>query len=63
MAEIGVREGLCDLCGTCVAVCPADCIELSETTLSVDMEKCILCEFCLKICPVDALELRDGQPV
>ena len=25
-----VDVNLCDLCGTCIAVCPVDCIELTE---------------------------------
>jgi len=61
LSQIQLRDGLCDLCGTCVGVCPVDCIELSETTLSIDTGQCILCELCVKICPVDALELVDGK--
>jgi len=45
----------CDLCGTCVSVCPADCLELSETKLIVDNNKCTGCEICVRLCPFEAL--------
>lgn len=47
----------CDLCGTCVAVCPVDCIELTEMRLIIDNSKCTDCQICIKICPFEALEL------
>ncbi|MDZ7373259.1 MAG: 4Fe-4S binding protein [candidate division KSB1 bacterium] len=61
MTGIVVRDDVCDLCGTCLGVCPTNCMELTETRLRIDTEQCILCELCVKICPVDALERRDGQ--
>jgi ferredoxin len=61
--RIVIREGVCDLCGTCVGVCPVDCMELTETRLHIDADRCILCEMCVEICPVDALELCDGRSV
>lgn len=50
-----VNEKLCDLCGTCVAVCPVDCIELTEFDLLIDNDVCINCDVCVKICPFAAL--------
>ncbi len=50
-----VNEKMCDLCGTCVAVCPVDCIELTEFDLIINDETCINCDACVKICPFAAL--------
>lgn len=50
-----VDVNLCDLCGTCIAVCPVDCIELTEFDLKISHESCIQCNACIKICPFAAL--------
>ena len=42
----------CDYCGTCVAVCPEDAIELKRSSIIVDSERCTLCRFCVDICPL-----------
>ncbi len=47
-----VTEGLCDFCGSCVAVCPEDCIDLREKSISIDHFRCSLCMNCVKICPL-----------
>jgi ferredoxin len=44
----------CDFCGTCVAVCPADAIELRESSIRVIPEACIRCGDCVAICPFGA---------
>lgn len=44
----------CDFCGTCVAVCPADAIELREGSIRVIAEACIRCGDCAAICPLGA---------
>ena len=49
----------CDYCGTCVAVCPHDAIELFETRLLIDQEKCTVCMNCVYICPFRSLEQID----
>ena len=56
---IKVDRNLCDLCGTCVGVCPADCINLDVHQLSVDDEECIKCKNCVIICPVRALKYEE----
>ena len=56
---IKVDRSLCDLCGTCVGVCPSDCINLDEHILSVDNEECIKCQKCVIICPVRALKYEE----
>lgn len=57
------RENLCDFCGTCVAVCPTDAIELLEAQIKILMEKCILCLNCVQVCPLEVLEAADERPV
>jgi Fe-S-cluster-containing hydrogenase component 2 len=46
----------CDFCGTCVAVCPADAIELKECSIRVIPEACIRCGDCVAICPLGVPE-------
>ncbi len=58
MEQIKWEQKLCDFCGTCVAVCPHDAIELSETQLTIT-EKCTVCKNCVYICPLRALEVKD----
>ena len=53
---INILKELCDLCGTCVAVCEKDAIELTEFELIIDEEKCVLCMSCVDVCPFEALE-------
>jgi ferredoxin len=48
----------CDFCGTCVAVCAQDAIQLDEADLRIDEEACVLCLACVKVCPLAALEVR-----
>ena len=44
-----VKDNRCDFCGTCVAVCPVDAIELREADIS------IICDICIWVCPIDVL--------
>ena len=44
----------CDFCGTCVAVCPVDCIDLYEARIVIN-SNCIDCMLCVWICPVETL--------
>jgi Fe-S-cluster-containing hydrogenase component 2 len=48
----------CDFCGTCVAVCPTDAIELKESVIEVDRERCIGCGSCSDICPLGVPEIK-----
>ncbi|HPR17479.1 MAG TPA: 4Fe-4S binding protein [Candidatus Cloacimonadota bacterium] len=50
-----INRELCDVCGTCVAVCPADAIIVSEFKVTINNEKCIHCQNCLKVCPIKAI--------
>ena len=51
---IRVINDKCDFCGTCVAVCPVDSIELFEARIEI-LTHCIDCMLCVWICPVETL--------
>ncbi|HTN69531.1 MAG TPA: ferredoxin family protein [Methylomirabilota bacterium] len=48
---IGVKDG------SCIDVCPMDCIHGTEQDhmLYIDPEECIDCNGCVPVCPVDAI--------
>jgi len=52
---IVIHDHKCDFCGTCVGVCPENCIDLSEAAIVIDDQSCTMCHKCVWICPVDAL--------
>lgn len=52
---IGIKKDKCDFCGTCVGVCPVDCIELSISHIEIVHKICIDCDLCIKICPIEVL--------
>ncbi|HNZ36991.1 MAG TPA: 4Fe-4S binding protein [Candidatus Marinimicrobia bacterium] len=54
---IEVNPDCCDLCGTCISVCPKDCITLTESRLIVDDSQCNVCQICVRVCPFKALRL------
>ncbi|MBL7075696.1 4Fe-4S binding protein [candidate division KSB1 bacterium] len=58
---IEIREGRCDFCGVCVAVCPADCIELYEAKIVIDKEACTDCLNCVHVCPFEALTFQEDM--
>lgn len=60
MFGLTYSRDLCDFCGTCVAVCPYDSIELSENDLIID-ETCTLCKNCVYVCPIKALGVKDEE--
>lgn len=45
---------LCDVCGTCVGVCPADAVIIEGDRVRIDHGRCVSCLACLVICPVGA---------
>ncbi len=61
MDKILFKRNLCDFCGTCVAVCPHDAIELAEADLEIISERCTACMNCVYICPIRALEAADEK--
>ena len=56
---IEIIENKCDFCGSCVAVCPPDCIDLKESLISIQHDVCIDCNLCVYICPIEVLEIAD----
>ncbi len=48
--------------GTCVDVCPVDCIKEGETMFFIDPDECIACALCETVCPVDAIRHADEVP-
>jgi ferredoxin len=63
MITIRHNADKCDYCGTCVAVCPADAIELREFYLNILYDRCTACQRCIVICPIHALEAEDEVKV
>ena len=53
---ICVDRTKCDYCGTCVAVCTVDAIEVLESLVTIDEETCTQCLNCVAVCPWGALE-------
>ena len=58
---IEIVENKCDYCGSCVAVCPPDCIELREASIKIIHEECIDCNLCVYICPIDVLYEKNKE--
>ena len=54
---IDIIDNKCDFCGTCITICPADCIEVQEASITIDDSKCIECDLCVYICPIEVLEV------
>jgi NAD-dependent dihydropyrimidine dehydrogenase PreA subunit len=61
---IGVKDG------SCVEVCPVDCIHPTPDDpdydtagqLYIDPDECIDCDACVEACPVDAITPEDMVP-
>ena len=58
---IEVNHDMCDLCGTCVSVCPENAIEMFEQYLKIDKQVCTACRKCIRICPVQALTMDNEE--
>jgi ferredoxin len=53
---IGVKDG------TCIEVCPVDCIEEDTDQMVIDPERCIDCDLCVTVCPVNAIYNEGAVP-
>ena len=58
---IVVDKNLCDYCGTCVAVCEPDAIDLFYQDIRINSEKCIECMKCVWVCPVGAIKRGEKE--
>lgn len=45
----------CRLCGTCIEICPAGAVSLSDNMLLTDYNKCNLCGACIDACPAGSI--------
>ena len=48
----------CIGCGSCVAVCPQNCINAESIPYVIEQEHCLHCGNCMEACPVGAVERR-----
>jgi len=55
---IEINNNLCDRCGTCVSICPKNCITIYESYIEIDKDECINCQKCVNLCPVAALKYK-----
>ncbi len=56
---IKIIDNKCDYCGSCVTVCPTDCIELDYDSIEIEHPKCIDCNLCVYICPIEVLKIEN----
>ncbi|NQT58123.1 MAG: nitroreductase family protein [Bacteroidetes bacterium] len=66
MSELKIDKNTCTSCGICIKVCPAGCIQLSETISIPEMKKgqstnCIVCGHCVAVCPSGSISLDSMQ--
>ncbi len=54
--EIGLIEGKCKKCGSCIDVCPENALSLDNGSIQLDRERCTSCGECVKSCYHGALE-------
>jgi ferredoxin len=50
-----IDRELCDVCGTCVSVCPTSAIRVLEFEVVIDDKLCVRCGSCRIICPFHAI--------
>jgi len=56
---IEIIDDKCDYCGTCITVCPPDCIEVKEFSININHQVCINCNLCVYICPIEVLKIEN----
>ncbi len=56
-----IRQDLCDICGSCVAVCPVDAISIDEFYVLIANDICTGCGNCLIVCPARAISAEPEQ--
>ncbi len=48
----------CIGCGSCLQVCPQNCISTGSIPFRLEQEHCLHCGNCMKVCPVGAVQKR-----
>lgn len=54
-------EDLCEMCYTCVRVCPAKAISITNGQAQVIPERCIACGNCIRVCTRNAKMFRNNE--
>lgn len=50
----------CNLCESCIDVCPQECISLENDRIKIDYNKCIRCYCCSEMCPQGSILLKES---
>ena len=51
-------QDACIGCGSCLTVCPQNCISTGSIPFRIEQEHCLHCGNCMKVCPVGAVIKR-----
>jgi len=55
-----VNKNKCIGCGTCVAMCPVQAIQIgADGKAYINKDLCIRCHTCESVCPVNAIKIED----
>lgn len=57
-AEGFIITDACIGCGSCLPVCPQNCISTGSIPFRIEQEHCLHCGNCMKVCPVGAVIKR-----
>lgn len=57
--RLSVNPSLCNLCGVCLAACPADMIREKEGRIKIGRVMCIDCGHCVSLCPEGAIVVEE----
>ncbi len=57
---VRIDKSECDVCGTCVSICPENAMELTGS-LRIDQQRCISCSLCIDVCPLGALHMGSNE--
>lgn len=56
-----IDKGLCTGCGTCIGVCPSQCIHFEKDQIQRGINKCIECGQCLANCPGQSFDYNENN--